>query len=250
VGHHFSRSRLARATGHARARLTFSNLTAVLALFVALGGSSYAAIRVGSAEIANNSIRSKDIHDGEVRGPDIKKDTIRGTDVRDSDIQGRDLRDHTISGDDIKESSLDKVPLAGDADTVGGKSAAAFLGSDELVRVGPVALQTGDERTVASSGPFTWTAHCTDEGGGSTRLVVKLESTEADSFGGNFGQGGGDASPGSPAVMFDSSGTTPNYGIAFPLSATAPSGQAPVGIAFAGIHTGGADCLVNGMMLP
>ena len=68
---HPSSSRAGRAASAARSRLTFSNLTAVLALFVALGGSSYAAIRVGSAEIADNSIRSKDIHDGEVRGPDI-----------------------------------------------------------------------------------------------------------------------------------------------------------------------------------
>ncbi len=124
---HPSSSRIGRAAAAARSRLTFSNLTAVLALFVALGGSSYAAIRVGSAEIADNSIRSKDIHDGEVRGPDIAKGTIRGTDVRDGDLQGRDIRDHTISGADVKESSFGKVPLAGDADTLGGKNAAAFL---------------------------------------------------------------------------------------------------------------------------
>jgi hypothetical protein len=246
---HPPRSRMGRAAVAARSRMTFSNLTALLALFVALGGSSYAAIRVGSAEIADNSIRSKDIHDNEVRGADIAKDTVRGTDVRDNDIQGRDIRDHTISGADVKESSLAKVPLAGDADTLGGKSAAAFLASDRLVRVGPVALSEGQERTVATSGPFTWKASCSD-GAGGTHLSVKLESTEADSFAGSFGDGGGPVSPGSPTTMFDGSSSTPGYQIAFPLSASAPSGAAPVGLAFVGINVGTTDCLVNGMMLP
>ncbi len=243
------RFRMGRAAAAARSRMTFSNLTALLALFVALGGSSYAAIRVGSAEIADNSIRSKDIHDGEVRGRDIAKDTIRGTDVRDGDIQGRDIRDHTISGADVKESSLGKVPLAGEADTLGGKNAAAFLGSDKLVRVGPVSLQKGEEATVATSGPFTWTANCTDQGG-DTHLSVKLESTEDGSFASSFGDGGGAVSPGAPITMFDGASSTPVYQIAFPLSAAAPSGAAPVGLAFAGINVGSDDCLVNGMMLP
>ena len=246
---HPSRSRMGRAAVAARSRMTFSNLTALLALFVALGGSSYAAIRVGSAEIADNSIRSQDIHDDEVRGRDIAKDTVRGTDIRDNDIQGRDIRDHTISGADVKESSLAKVPLAGDADTLGGKSAAAFLASDRLVRVGPVALHEGEERTVATSGPFTWRASCSDTDQG-THLSVKLESTEANSFAGSFGDGGGPVSPGSPTTMFDGSSSTPGYQIAFPLSASAPSGAAPVGLAFVGINVGTTDCLVNGMMLP
>lgn len=247
---HPSGSRIGRAATAARSRITFSNVTAVMALFVALGGSSYAAIRVGSAEIADNSIRSKDIHDGEVRGRDIDKGTVRGTDIRDGDLQGRDIRDHTISGADVKESSLGMVPRAANAETLDGRSAASFLTSNRLVRVGPVPLDAGDERTVATSGPFTWKATCSDEGGGSTRLVVTLESTEPNSFAGSFGQGGGPVSPGTPAVMFDGSSTEPAYQIAFPLSATAPSGAAPAGLAFVGINAGTDDCLVNGLMMP
>ena len=115
--------------------------------------------------------------------------------------------------------------------------------------MGPVALQKGEERTVAASGPFTWTAQCTDQGG-DTHLSVKLESTEDGSFAGSFGDGGGAVSPGAPITMFDGSSSTPGYQIAFPLSASAPSGAAPVGLAFVGINVGTDDCLVNGMMLP
>ena len=115
-------------------RLTFANVVAVLALFVALGGSSYAALRVDSASIADNSIRSEDLRNNDVHGRDITKDTVRGTDVRDDDLQGRDVRDNTLSGHDVKESSLGMVPSAADAQTLAGKPPGAFLGSDRQVR--------------------------------------------------------------------------------------------------------------------
>lgn len=233
-----------------RSRLTFSNVTAVLALFVALGGTSYAAVRIGSAEVVNNSLKSEDIRDNTIKGPDIEKDAIRGTDVRDGDLQGRDIRDNTISGEAVKESSLDRVPLAGDAETLGGKGAAAFLASDRVVRVGPVKLTAGETKTVAVSGPFTWKAECGDAGGGAVHLAVTLETTEADGFAGSFGEGGGPLSPGSPATMFDGTSSESVYQIAFPLSATTPTGDSPVGLAFAGLNTGGADCVVNGLLLP
>lgn len=237
---HSSAGRRGRLASRARARLSFSNVVAVTALFVALGGSSYAAIRVDSGDIV----------DGSVKGRDIAKDTIRGTDIRDNDVQGRDIRNRTISGADVKESSLGKVPLAADAETLGGNGPDAFLAKGKLVRVGPVRLNAGEERSFASSGPFTWKATCSDLGAGNMNLVVKLESSEAGAFTGAFGAGGGPVDPGSPATMFDASSVTPGYTIAFPLSASAPSGDAPVGLAFAGLNVGGVDCLVNGLLMP
>lgn len=38
-------------------RPTHTTVVAYLALFVALGGSSYAAVRIGSRQIINNSVR-------------------------------------------------------------------------------------------------------------------------------------------------------------------------------------------------
>ena len=42
-------------------RPTHPTIVAYLALFVALGGTAYAAATIGSAEIKDNSIRGKDI---------------------------------------------------------------------------------------------------------------------------------------------------------------------------------------------
>ncbi len=233
-----------------RGRLTFANLTALLALFVALGGTSYAALSVGSEQIANNSVRSEDLRNNDVRGRDIHKGTVRGTDVRDGDLKGADVRDNTITGTEVKESALGTVPSARDAQMFDGKPASAFLGSDKQLRTGLIKLAHGETKTIASNGPFTWTAACSDDGGGSTNLTVTAESTEPDSFAADFGGGGQPASPGAPATLFDNSSSGPVYTIGFPLTAVAPSGAAPTGIAFIGIKVGGADCVVNGIIWP
>ena len=221
-----------------RSILSFANVVSVLALFVALGGSSYAAMKIGSDEIADNSVRGRDIH----------KDSVRGTDIRNNDVKGRDVRDNTLTGDDLKESTLGSVPRAEDALTLAGKPASAFLGSGRQTRTGLIKLAHGETKTVASSGPFTWKAACSDDGGGNTGLTVTAESTEAGSFAADFGGGGQPVSPGSPATMFNASTTGSVYAIGFPLSAVAPSGAAPTGLAFVGLQVAGADCVVNGVL--
>lgn len=83
-----------------RKHLSYSNVTATVALFVALGGTSYAVIKVDSNDVVNNSLRSKDI--------------------RDRTIRARDLRRNGLGSGVIKESSLGTVPHAADSDRVGG----------------------------------------------------------------------------------------------------------------------------------
>lgn len=57
------------------------NVVGYLALFIALGGSSYAAVKVGSRQIVNNSVRSADIRDNDIRGKDIRNGSIQGVDI-------------------------------------------------------------------------------------------------------------------------------------------------------------------------
>lgn len=52
------------------------NVVAYLALFVALGGSSYAAVKVGSGQIVNNSVRGKDIRNHSIKGVDVASRTL------------------------------------------------------------------------------------------------------------------------------------------------------------------------------
>jgi hypothetical protein len=55
-------------------------VVALVALFVSLGGSSYAAVRIGSTQIADNSIRSRDVHDNDLRSVDVKDHSLLAKD--------------------------------------------------------------------------------------------------------------------------------------------------------------------------
>lgn len=93
-----------------RDRLTYANVMATLAVFIALGGSSYAIVTVGSREIRDNSVRSRDLRNNDVRGKDVRNHSLSGADIK---------RDG-IGGLTIKESTLGKVPSA---DRLGGLTA-------------------------------------------------------------------------------------------------------------------------------
>lgn len=79
-----------------RKRLTYANVMSTLAVFIALGGSSYAAF------------------------------TISGSSIKDRSITSKKLRANTLTGGQIKESRLARVPRAKTADTLGGLTAAAL----------------------------------------------------------------------------------------------------------------------------
>ena len=73
-----------------RDRLTYANVVATLALFIALGGSSYAVSQISGSQIRNAS------------------------------IAGKKLKRNTLGGKRIKESRLGTVPSARNARRIGG----------------------------------------------------------------------------------------------------------------------------------
>lgn len=62
-------------------RISPSFVVAVLALVLAAGGVGYAAGKIGSAQIKDNSIQSRDVRNGSLRGVDLKPGSLgRSTD--------------------------------------------------------------------------------------------------------------------------------------------------------------------------
>jgi hypothetical protein len=62
--------------------LSYANVVATVALFVALGGGAYAASQITSGEIKNETIRSADLRDRKaVRGADVKRDALGGKEI-------------------------------------------------------------------------------------------------------------------------------------------------------------------------
>jgi hypothetical protein len=116
-------------------------LVALLALFVALGGGAYAALRVGTRQIVDNSVRGKDVRDNSLRGKDVKQRTLGAADVRFD----------SLTGSQIDEPTLDRVPRAVDAQSLAGT---------RRVAVAPFTLTSGQAREVLREGPFLLTARC------------------------------------------------------------------------------------------
>lgn len=72
-------------------RPSHATVVAYLALFVALGGSSYAALKIGSRQIVNNGVRSVDIRNNDVRGKDVRNNSLTGADVANGRLLARDF---------------------------------------------------------------------------------------------------------------------------------------------------------------
>ena len=71
--------------------LSYANVTATLALFVALGGSSYAALTITGRDVRNGSLTGTDLARGSIGSAEIRNDSIRGVDIRNGTIMASDL---------------------------------------------------------------------------------------------------------------------------------------------------------------
>ncbi|MCM3514882.1 hypothetical protein [Nocardioides sp. P86] len=67
-------------------RPTPSMAVSVMALVVAMGGTSYAAVKISSEDVVNNSLT----------GQDIKNDSVASIDVKNGTLQAKDFRDGTL----------------------------------------------------------------------------------------------------------------------------------------------------------
>ena len=80
-----------------RRRISSAHLIALAALFVALGGSAFAAATIGTSDIKNGAVTKNKLHNNAVTGKKVKK--------------------NSLTGQDIDEKTLGQVPSAGTAIT-------------------------------------------------------------------------------------------------------------------------------------
>ena len=125
---------------------------AYVALFVALGGTSYA--------VATGSVDSRAIKNGSVRSSDLRDNEVRSRDIRNRTIVGRDLFGNTLGGDHIQETELGEVPLATRAKSADDALSLGGVPASEITSGGPepiantVDVPDGGAGTVLSLGGF------------------------------------------------------------------------------------------------
>src|SRR5215211_6133863 len=75
-----------RLLHHARQRLTYANVTATLALFIAFGGTSYAALTLPKNSVGSKQIRKRAVGSSELRTNAVTSRSVRNRTIRTSDL--------------------------------------------------------------------------------------------------------------------------------------------------------------------
>jgi hypothetical protein len=103
-----------------RTHLSFANAISMIALFVALGGTSIAAVSlsknsVGSKQVKKNSLKAADIGRNAVGASEIRPSSVRGGDVGDGSIGSLDLGDNSVGGGELADNSVGSSELGDDS---------------------------------------------------------------------------------------------------------------------------------------
>lgn len=98
-------------------RLTFANVVSVLALFIALGGASYAALK-----LPKNSVSSKQ----------LKKNAVTTAKIKNEAVTAAKVKKGTLTGAQINAATLGAVPNAGHAGSADSAAAAATSGTASI----------------------------------------------------------------------------------------------------------------------
>ena len=124
-------------TGKVRAKLTYANVMATVAVFLALGGGAIAATHLGK-----NVIGTKQ----------IKNNAVNGAKIQDNAVNGAKVQDQSLTAADISPSSLNFAPAGllgspGGSFSQGVVNVSCVLG--ELSLIGDIARAVSRRRSAA-----------------------------------------------------------------------------------------------------
>lgn len=160
--------------------LTFSNVIACVALFVALGGSVYAAGQISGKQIKRSSLP----------GNRIKPKTIQPNRIKPKSLTGRQVKADSLTGAQINERTLTGVSAAALADVQYQSTTVSLPGDGRPTNVtancppgayvvgGGATLSNDDRGYVNDSGPSSlrtgWTATAISWPGGVDMTVTAI----------------------------------------------------------------------------
>jgi hypothetical protein len=109
-----------------RSHLSFANTVSLIALFVALGGTSLAAVT-----LTKNSVGAKQIKKNAVQASEIKRNAVGASEIRSNAVASGDVADNGIGGSDLSDNSVGAGELS-DNSVGGGELADNSVGSGEV----------------------------------------------------------------------------------------------------------------------
>ena len=88
-------------------RITSAHVLAAVALFVALSGGAYAALK-----LPNNSVKSATIKNGQVKAADLAKKSVTSAKIKDGQVKTADLAAASVNGTKIADGQVGGADLA------------------------------------------------------------------------------------------------------------------------------------------
>lgn len=124
---------------------TYGSVTATIALFVALAGTSYAAITVTGSNIKNGTLTGADLKNESVKGTDIDNGSLTGSDLKNGSVSSSDIADGSLLANDFRAGELP----AGPAGPAGPQGPGGL--SDVVVRRSDVTVPASSDMEAAAS---------------------------------------------------------------------------------------------------
>lgn len=90
-----------------RARLTYANVMATIAVFAAIGGTSYAALK-----LPNNSVKSATIKDHQVKQQDLATGAVSNTKIKNGAVGNSKLADISVTTTKLADAAVTTSKLA------------------------------------------------------------------------------------------------------------------------------------------
>jgi hypothetical protein len=127
-------------------------VVACIALAVALGGTSYAAIK-----LPRNSVGTKQLQKNAVVATKLSARSVGPQKLQNNAVTTRSVKDNQLTGAKVVESTLEKVPPSSSADTA---SNANTVGGYMVTRFATTVAPNGPEATVLSLNGLVITMTC------------------------------------------------------------------------------------------
>lgn len=201
-----------------RLRPSPATVIATIALFVALGGTGWAALSkntVGTNQLKKNSVTTKK----------IKKRAVTAAKIANKAIGTAQLGKNVVKGENVDLASLGQVPNATNAQNFA-----------KFVPFGLISAGNGESRTLVTYGPFSLIGRCAIKEESLDASVIFVTTEEHTAFGGDDTSSGdvGPATPESERIIEDpgaSSKVAPDNSDGYDdqFNAQAPSGRSWAG---------------------
>jgi hypothetical protein len=118
-----------------RSHMSFANLVSLMALFIALGGTTYAAVAlpknsVGAKQIKKNAVAASEIKKNAVRAAEVKSNAVGASELRSNAVASGDIADNGVAGADIADNAVGAGELIDNSVGTGDVTDGSLLAGD------------------------------------------------------------------------------------------------------------------------